>query len=45
MSLFKEHREGNDYPFHSKVKKDIKRYCAKLLRTRLKRNLKKDIEE
>lgn len=45
MSLFKEHREGNDYPCHSKVKKDSKKICTKRLRTRLKRNLKKDSEE
>ena len=45
MSLFKEHREKNDYPFHSKVKKDAKKFCTKILRTRLKRKLQKEVEE
>jgi hypothetical protein len=44
MSLFKEHREGNDYPCHSKVKKNSKRHCAKRLRTRLKRKIEKELE-
>lgn len=42
MSLKKEYLEKNDYPWHSKVKGWSKKYCAKLLRSRLKQKLKKE---
>lgn len=45
MSLFKEHKEGNDHPFHSKIKKSVKRIAIHKMRARLKRILKKELNE
>ena len=44
MSLSKDHLEKNEYPCHSKVKKDGKKICTKKLRSLLKRKLKKEEE-